>query len=790
MVVVGVFAGISFAAYAHTASSMYDDIYADTDEGVNLADIWVENPSWAWDGSTADSICEEIANQWPDSDLVLNECEPRLKIDGVMFHTNEAGEESIIPAVWHGFDEGYVDRVWFPDHDCCSGVMASADDEIVVDVRVTKGMDVEIGDSISIGSGAGSMNYTVVGIGLHSNHLFFSQGGSLFPSEPGTFATGYLTAGGLEKLANLSSGSANLLLIDIVGTPEYDLQTTTDVEGEELSSIIGKIDSTIQDIDDSPSLVYSRSGIESVEILRTDAEGAMTMYVPVTAMIAIVAGITILLSLQRLVQSQAREIAILRTLGIPRNAIIPGYILMPIVIGFIGCLFGAILGVLLGAPAMLNMYEKLLGIPIIEPADVTPILLQISGIAMLIVLFSGIFPAIQASRLQPLEIMRGQHQIRLSSRGLQKLTSRLPSTVGLTIRSSIRKPTRLAFTFIAVGLSMLIFGSMTLMMGTMEDAVVGNVENNQNWDAQVVVPLGGEVAVNEWADERGASHELLLVFPANPEGDNRYLLTNGLDTVSTNDNSMIVLDLKDGDLPVANSEVTQVLVDEGLQHFLDWQIGQTQTIMFGSTSLDIEITGITQGEVSRTIYFHRQDLVPVVGIEATSVLLDLPEGVKVDNELGEISLGVTQKEDLIKTFESLLDQQQVFFSSILALGIIIAIVVLFNTLIMNLAERDVEIATLRVLGAPINRIGGMMLGEHIAIGLIGGILATIFTVFGTQALISTFVQWSFYLTVKFDFMVAAQLVGVVVFISVILTPYGMWRISRMDLVEKVKDLSQ
>ena len=367
MVTVGVFAGISFAAYAHTASSMYDDIYADTDEGVNLADIWVENPSWAWDGSTAESICEEIANQWPDSDLVLNECEPRLKLDGVMFHTNEDGEESLIPAVWHGIDEGNVDRVWFPDHDCCSGVMASADDEIVVDVRVAEGMEVEIGDTISIGSGAGSMDYTVVGVGLHSNHLYFAQSGSIFPSEPGTFATGYLTAGGLERLGNLSSGSANLLLIDIVGTPEYDLQTTIEVEGEELSSIIGKIDSVMQDIDDSPSLVYSRSGVESVEFLRTDAEGAMSMYVPVTAMIAIVAGITIFLSLQRLVQSQAREIAILRTLGIPRNAIIPGYILMPIIIGLIGCLFGTILGVFLGAPAMLSMYERILGIPIIEP---------------------------------------------------------------------------------------------------------------------------------------------------------------------------------------------------------------------------------------------------------------------------------------------------------------------------------------------------------------------------------------------------------------------------------------
>ena len=83
-----------------------------------------------------------------------------------------------------------------------------------------------------------------------------------------------------------------------------------------------------------------------------------------------------------------------------------------------------------------------------------------------------------------------------------------------------------------------------------------------------------------------------------------------------------------------------------------------------------------------------------------------------------------------------------------------------------------------------------MLGEQIAIGLIGGILATGFTIIGTQALISTFVQWAFYMTVSPDAMIVVQLVSIVVFISVMLTPFGMWRISRLDLVEKVKDLSQ
>ncbi len=790
MVMVGVFAGISFASYAHTATNMYDDIYLDSEEGVNLPDIWIENPSWVWNGEASESICEEIANDWPESDLVLNECEPRLILDGVMFHVNEEGNESIIPAVWHGIDEGYVDRVWIPDHDCCSGVMAIENDEIVIDVRVATGMNLDLGDVISIASGSGSMNYTVVGIGFHSNHLYFAQDGSLFPSKPGTFATGYLTAEGLENLANLSSGSSNHLLIDIVGTPEYDLQSTDEIEGEELSAVILEINSLMEGIDDSPSLVYSRSGIDSVEFLRADAESAMEIYIPVTAMIAIVAGITIFLSLQRLIQSQSREIAILRTLGIPRNAIIPGYIIMPLFIGLVGCILGILLGKFIGAPYMSSIYEDMIRIPILEQAEINPLILQISSLSMLVVLISGLFPAIQASRLQPLEILRGHHEIRISSKGIQKITSRLPSTIGLTIRSSIRKPTRLAFTFIAVGLSMLIFGSMTLMMGTMEDAILGNVEENQNWDAQVVVPFGGEIDVNAWAEERGAIHESLLVFPANAQGDRRYLLTYGLDTVSTDKDSMIVIDLKEGNLPSINSETTQVLIDEGLQHFLDWQIGEKQTLMFGTTSLEIEITGITQGEISRTVYFHREDLSSVVGIEATSVLLNLPDGVKVDNELGEISLGITQKQDMIETFESILEQQQGIFGSILALGVIIAIIVLFNTLIINLTERDVEIATLRVLGAPINRIGAMMLGEHVAIGFVGGILACIFTIVGTEALISSFVQWAFYMTVSLDLFVAMELIGIVVFISVMLTPIGIWRISRMDLVEKVKDLSQ
>ena len=786
MIAVGVFAGISFGTYANSTQTLYDNIYADDEDGVNLPDIWVENSAATWDGTTATSLCQTISEQWPDTSMPLETCEPRMVIDGLMFH-NDEGEEKLIPAVWHGIDEGRVDRVWMPENDCCSGRLASADDEIVLDEHAASGMEIGIGDTVSIGAGHGRMNFTVVGIGYHSQHLYFSQMGSILPADPGTFATGYLSDTGIERLANLSAGSANHLLLDVVGSPEYDLQSTEEVEGERLSEIISSVRDTMMTVDDASFIAYDRSGVDSVEFLRADAEGASKSYPIITGMIAMVAGITIFLSLQRLIQSQAREIAILRTLGIPKSAIMPGFILAPIAIGLIGSSIGIILGSAFGGPAMVSMYEDILGIPAIGFHTDASLIMQNFVIAMGVVIIAGIKPALDASRMQPLEILRGQHEVRLSSRAIQRLTSRLPTTVGLTIRSSMRKPTRLIFTFFAVGLSMLIFGTMSLMMDSMGE-VFG--VDGQNWDAQVNVPFGGEDAVIGWAEENGASHESMLVFPGNAEGDTRQFLAYGLDVISTGDDAMLPLNLLEGSLPVAGATTTQVLVDEGTMMFLEWEVGQTQTVMFGPFSLDVEIGGVTRGELSRTVYFHRSDLSDAIGFEATTVLLSLPEGVELDEQIGEMSIGITQKQDMLDSFDSLLEKQQGIYNAILGLGVIIAIAVLFNTLLMNLSERDSELATLRVLGAPISRIRSMMLGEHLAIGLIGGVLAAVFTIVMAQYMISSLVQWAFFFTLQPDIMAALELILVVVVISVMCTPYGTWRVSRMDLVEKVKDLSQ
>ena len=783
MVTIGVFAGISFGMYANVVTDMYEDTYLDDEDGVNLPDIWIKNPGGTWNQTTSENLCQLVEEEWSSGILELESCESRLILSGLMYHENKG-----MSAIWHGIDEGNIDRVWFPEHECCSGRIAETVDEIVIDYHVAKGLEIKLNDVVSIGSGFGKMDYTVVGIGLHSNHFYFAEQGSILPADIGTFATGYLTDEGLEKLANASAGASNTLLIDVKGSPEFNLQSTPENEGPELESLIENLTVSFSLQDGISVVVHDRSGQDSVEFLRADVEGAQMMYPYVTGMIAVIAGVTIFLSLQRLIQSQAKEIAVLRTLGVPRTSIMQGYVIAPLVIGSVGSLIGALLGWYVGGPGMLGFYSEIIGIPIVLDTASKSIISENVMIAMVIVFISGIRPAWQASRLQPLEVFRGQNEVRISSRTIQKLTAKLPATIGLTIRSSIRKPIRLAFTFFALGLSMVLFGTMLMMMGSMEDIFGAN----NDYDAQVYIPINGEGDVVNWAQDNGVNYELLLQYPGTPEGDNRQFLIYGLDKIETKESqlSMMGVNLKDGELPIINSTTIQVLIDEGTSKFLDWQIGDQEIIMLASTPLNVEISGITKGEMQRTIYFHRADLSQIVNMNATSVLLSFSEEVVISSDLEDLSIGISTTEDMQKSMDTLMEQQQGIMYAMNGLGLLIAFAVLFNTLVMNIAERDFELSTLRVLGAPMNKLGVMLLGEHLFIGIIGGVIACLASVFMATMMIDSMVQWAFYFTIEPTLSQIITIGGIVVGMAVALTPLGMRRIYKMNLVEKIKDLSQ
>ena len=788
MVAVGVFAGITFGGYSHNVEGMYETLHADDEDGANLADLWIDNRSVAWSAEEVSAFCNALEGSWPSNIPSLDSCEGRSIVQGTLFHANDTGTH-IINSLWHGIPaDANADKIWMPEGHS-EGRVASAADEIVIDAHVVDALDLSLDDTITISAGSASLEFTLVGIGYHPLHVFMAPEGSLFPPEAGQYVVGYVSDSGMARLTNASLGESNTLLLDVDGTPSFDLPDTEAYEGGE----IDEVKSLVTDALEAAALdgrIRDRGQNEPVEIMRQDLESAKRSSVPFTVMIAAIASITIVLSLQRLVQSQAKEIAVLRTLGVNRSSLMTGYLIAPLVIGAVGCGLGALMGPW-GVNGMLDFYEGIVGLPITEREVPPSLYSSIMLPTMLVVFLSGAFPAWKSSRLDPLEVLSGQNQMRVGSNMLRRLTSWMPTTLGLSIRSSVRKPVRLTMTFLAVGISLMLFGSVQMMSAGIEETIVGGLEEQQTWDAQVYIGEGGEAGIIDWAEERGATYESLIEMPLgsveDADGLDRSFTLVGLNSYESGMRSVRIIE---GQQPQPASGPSQVMVDEGAMVFLGWNVGENHIIQVNGAEQEIEVVGVTRGELARTVYFLRADLSDALGVNATSMYLTLPEGVEVDTTLAELSMGVVERQTLIDGMNSLLDQQTQIFQAMMYLGLLFTIAVMFNTMIMNVAERDFELATLRVLGASTRSLGFMLLFESLLIGIIGGLVGVAFAYGGAVGLAASFSTWQFFVAIVIVPSVAYQLMAGVIIIAVAMTPIGIWRLRRMDLVEKVKDLSQ
>ena len=789
MIFVGVFAGITFGGYAANLGPMYDSIYEDSESGTNLADLWIDNSSTIWSSDEVESLCSEINSSWPSNSEELDGCEGRLVLSGAMFHNNKTGNH-VINSVWHGIPpDSEINKIWFPEG-YSEGTSSFSETDIVIDAHVKEALSLELQDVVSIGIGEGSMNFTIVGFAYHPMHIYMAPEGSLFPPESGKFVVGYLSEIGMQRLTGLPLGSANNVMLDIEGTPSFDLSDTEEYEGDDMDvfkeSVITSLEETGLD-----GRIRDRGQVESVELMRQDLEGAKKMAAPFTVLIQFIAAITIALSLQRLVQSQTREIAILRTLGVPRKSIMSGYLIAPLVIGSYGCVLGVLSGPI-GMNAMLDFYEGIVGLPIIDRDIPNDVYLSTIGITMLIVFISGVYPAFKATTIEPLEVLSGNSEIRMGSELLRNITSWMPTLMGLSLRSSLRKPHRLLMTFLAIGISLMLAGSIQMMSVGLTDTIVDGLKEGQTWDAQVYVQPDSEGSVIEWAEENGASYEIIIEAPTGTLIDSSDLQRNfilvGLGGFKDGE-SMRETNLIEGLNPISGLSLVQVLMDEGSLEMSGWDVGEKRTISISGNDVEVEIVGSVRGEFARTMFFFQTDLAEIMGINATAVYLDLPEGIAVDEELGEISSGVQERNTMIRGIEVLLEQQTQIFTAIMGLGVLFTLAVMFNTMVMNIAERDFELATLRVLGASTKSLTIMLLFESLLIGLIGGLFGILFAFGGAVGLAASFSTWQFYFPVVLIPSVAYQLMAIVLVIAVAMVPIGIWRLRNMDLIEKVKDLS-
>jgi lipoprotein-releasing system permease protein len=138
----------------------------------------------------------------------------------------------------------------------------------------------------------------------------------------------------------------------------------------------------------------------------------------ILTLIILVAAFNIISSLIMLVKDKARDIAILRTMGATRGAVMRIFFLSGASVGVIGTFAGFVLGILFTAniETIRQWLQSLTGTPLfspeiyflsrlpakVDPMEVVAVVLMALGLSFL----ATIYPSWRAARLDPVEALR------------------------------------------------------------------------------------------------------------------------------------------------------------------------------------------------------------------------------------------------------------------------------------------------------------------------------------------------------------------------------------------------
>ncbi len=462
----------------------------------------------------------------------------------------------------------------------------------------------------------------------------------------------------------------------------------------------------------------SRAEQPSNAALQLDLDGYREIAVLMPGLILLVAAASLYVMFGRQIRSQQAQIGLMKALGYRTRVVEGHYLLTAAIIGLAGALLGVVAGIPLER-ALTSAYASELGIPLVQ-THVYPGVLALSlALSLLAALLGAFGPARQVARFDPARAMRPSPSDAATGRvGRFGRLARWPVWLRMSLRNVVRGRRRTLTTALGVvfAFTLILMGwSLIDSMRTVTDRHFNTVER---WDE---VATFGSVQSSDMRQQiEGIAGlrqvEPFLRFPTTiTNGDHRAQIDL---TALPVDPSLHVLRVSSGDTKTALAP-GKIVLTSALAKSLHVSPGATVSVTNQTGTHQLQVSATVDELMSSVAYVPLVDAQSWAGqsgaFSGVYVRVDPGQAKQVQTALynapgvAAVQLKSVQQRD----WQSLMGLFYTLIGTIMLFAVVMAFALLFNTMTVNVLEREREFATMRALGTGRGTIGLLLSTESV-----------------------------------------------------------------------------